>query len=72
MHIDLSGRTVLVTGASRGIGVGIARRLASEGAAVAIAARSVEARPGLPGTLGETVERISGSLSRRRTPLTQA
>jgi NAD(P)-dependent dehydrogenase (short-subunit alcohol dehydrogenase family) len=36
MHIDLSGRAVLVTGASRGIGAAIARRLAAAGARVGL------------------------------------
>lgn len=36
MHIDLSGQSVLVTGASRGIGAAIARRLAGSGARVAV------------------------------------
>ena len=42
MRIDLSGKTALVTGASRGIGEAIARRLADCGAYVLCAARSVE------------------------------
>jgi 3-oxoacyl-[acyl-carrier protein] reductase len=42
MIIDLSGRTALVTGASRGIGEAIALRLASTGAHVLCAARSKE------------------------------
>ena len=42
MDLGLSGRTALVTGASKGLGLGIARALAAEGAAVAISSRSQE------------------------------
>ena len=55
----LEGRTAIVTGASRGIGAEIARRLASEGARVAVAARTVAATDDrLPGTIHDTVASI--------------
>jgi len=46
MHIDLSGKRVIVTGASRGIGLAIARAFAAEGARVAICARGADALQG--------------------------
>jgi citronellol/citronellal dehydrogenase len=56
-----AGRRAVVTGASRGIGAGIAQRLAADGAAVAIVARTVDAHPTLPGSLTETAELMRGS-----------
>ena len=55
---SLYGKVAIVTGASRGIGAAIAQRLAAEGAAVAVTARSLESHPSLPGTLALTVASI--------------
>jgi NAD(P)-dependent dehydrogenase (short-subunit alcohol dehydrogenase family) len=56
MSDRLVGRHAIVTGASRGIGAGIARRLAAEGAKLTIAARTLESHPTLNGSLTETAE----------------
>jgi NAD(P)-dependent dehydrogenase (short-subunit alcohol dehydrogenase family) len=53
-----AGRRALVTGASRGIGAGIALRLAAEGADVAITARTLDRHPTLPGSLEDTARRM--------------
>jgi len=48
---SLSGKTLFITGASRGIGLAIAKRAARDGANIAIAAKSVEENPKIPGTI---------------------
>lgn len=47
----LAGKTLFITGASRGIGLAIARRAAADGANVAIASKSAVPNPRLPGTI---------------------
>src|SRR3954453_16360499 len=49
--MSLKGKTLFITGASRGIGLAIALRAAADGANVAIAAKSVEPNPKLDGTI---------------------
>jgi len=60
---SLKGKTVLITGASRGIGEAIALKLASHGANIVIAAKSAEENPKLPGTIfsvAKEIERVGG------------
>ena len=51
MATSLKGKTLFITGASRGIGKAIALRAAEDGANVVIAAKTAEAHPKLPGTI---------------------
>ena len=60
---SLAGRTLFITGGSRGIGKAIALRAARDGANVVIAAKTVEPHPKLPGTIFDAahdVERAGG------------
>jgi NAD(P)-dependent dehydrogenase (short-subunit alcohol dehydrogenase family) len=59
--MDVKDKVAIVTGASRGIGRQIALELARRGARVVVAARTVEARRRLPGTIGETLAMIEGA-----------
>jgi citronellol/citronellal dehydrogenase len=59
----LRGKTLFITGASRGIGLAIALRAARDGANVAVAAKTIDAHPKLPGTIftaAEEIERAGG------------
>jgi citronellol/citronellal dehydrogenase len=49
--MTLAGKTLFITGASRGIGLAIALRAARDGANIAIAAKTAEPHPKLPGTI---------------------
>ncbi|MEQ9100580.1 MAG: NAD(P)-dependent oxidoreductase [Imperialibacter sp.] len=51
-------KTVFITGASRGIGLAIGKKLASEGANIVIAAKTTEPHPKLPGTIYTAAEEI--------------
>lgn len=60
---SLKGKTLFITGASRGIGLAIALRAAKDGANVAIAAKTTEPHPKLAGTIytaAEAVEKAGG------------
>jgi len=57
-HNRLKGKTVFITGASRGIGKAIAMRVAREGANVVVAAKTVKPHRVLSGTIHDTVSEI--------------
>jgi citronellol/citronellal dehydrogenase len=58
---NLSGKTLFITGASRGIGKAIALRAARDGANIVIAAKTTEAHPKLPGTIHSAAEEIEAA-----------
>jgi citronellol/citronellal dehydrogenase len=59
--MSLKGKTLFVTGASRGIGLAIALRAARDGANIVIAAKTAEAHPKLPGTIYTAAKEIEAA-----------
>jgi citronellol/citronellal dehydrogenase len=56
--MNLQGKTLFITGASRGIGLAIAKRAAKDGANVVVAAKTAELNPKLPGTIHSAAAEI--------------
>src|SRR3990172_4330989 len=62
--MSLKGKTLFISGASRGIGLAIALRAARDGANVAVAAKTTDPHPKLPGTIysaAEAIEKAGGA-----------
>lgn len=59
--LNLSGRTIFISGASRGIGLAIALRAARDGANVALIAKTAEPHPKLEGTVYTAAEAIEAA-----------
>lgn len=55
---SLANKTIIITGASRGIGREMALKFAADGANIVIAAKSAEAHPKLPGTIFSVAEEV--------------
>jgi citronellol/citronellal dehydrogenase len=58
---NLAGKTLFITGASRGIGLAIALRAARDGANVTVAAKTAQAHPKLPGTIHSAAAEIEAA-----------
>ena len=59
--MSLAGKRMFITGGSRGIGLAIALRAAQDGALIAIAAKTAEANPKLPGTIFSAAKEIEAA-----------
>jgi citronellol/citronellal dehydrogenase len=58
---DLNGKTMFLSGGSRGIGLAIAKRAAKDGANIIIAAKTAEPHPKLPGTIYSAADEIEAA-----------
>ena len=56
--MSLKGKTIFITGASRGIGLAIAKRCAADGANIVIAAKTTQPHPKLEGTIYTAAEEV--------------
>ena len=59
--MSLKGKTLFISGASRGIGLAIARRAAADGANIVIAAKTTDTNPKLPGTIYSAAQAIEAA-----------
>ena len=59
--MSLNGKTLFITGASRGIGLAIAKRAAADGANIVIAAKTAETNPKLPGTIHSAAAEVEAA-----------
>ena len=59
--MSLAGKRIFITGGSRGIGLAIALRAAADGASIAIAAKTAEENPKLPGTIFTAAKEIEAA-----------
>ena len=71
LAFDFSGHTVLISGASRGIGAATARAFAAQGAAVALLARDADALAGLAAPTGNGEVGLAAAVRRVRHAMIQ-
>lgn len=67
--MSLAGKTLFMSGGSRGIGLAIAKAFAAQGGNVAIAAKTAEPHPKLPGTVFTAADEINASGKGKALPL---
>jgi citronellol/citronellal dehydrogenase len=60
-NLSLKGKTIFISGASRGIGLAIVKRAARDGANIIIAAKTTDPNPKLPGTIYSAAEEVEAA-----------